>query len=147
MGRLPLIHALGAALVDDTFGVAQDYVVRPHPHGFQKFYAGNRGRARSIDHKLGLAQRPSGQVTRVDQARCRDDRRAVLIVVEDRDIHEFAQTLLDDEAFRRLDVFQVDPAKAWPEESNRVDKFIDILGPDLEIDTINISKTLEQGDL
>jgi hypothetical protein len=31
----------------------------------------------------------------VDQAGRGDDRRAVLVVMEDRDVHQFAQTLLD----------------------------------------------------
>ena len=67
--------------------------------------------------------------------------------MEDRNVHKFAQALLDDEAFRRLDVFQVDPAEAGAEEANGVDEFVDVLGSDLEIDTIHIGESLEEGDL
>ena len=42
----------------------------------------------------------AGEVERVDQAGGGDDRRAVLVVVEDRDVHQLAQALLDDEAVR-----------------------------------------------
>ena len=40
-----------------------------------------------------------------------DDRGAVLVVVEHRDVHQFAQPLLDDEAVRSLDVLQIDAAE------------------------------------
>ena len=40
-----------------------------------------------------------------------DDGGAVLIVMEDRNLHALAQLLLDDEAFGRLDVFQIDAAE------------------------------------
>ena len=45
-------------------------------------------------------ERAAGQVERVDQAGGGDDRGAVLVVVEDRDVHQLAQALLDDEAAR-----------------------------------------------
>ena len=38
----------------------------------------------------------------------------MLIVVKHRDIHDFPQLAFDKKAFRRLDVFQVDPAKDGP---------------------------------
>ena len=56
----------------------------------------------------------AGEVHRVDQAGRGDDRRAVLVVMEDRNVHQLAQALLDDEAFRRLDVFEIDAAEGGP---------------------------------
>ena len=50
----------------------------------------------------------------VDEARCGNDGRAVLIVVEDGNIHQLPQALLDDEAVRRPDVLEVDAAKEGP---------------------------------
>ena len=147
MGRLPLVHALGAALVDDALGVAQDHVLRAHTHGLEQFDTGDGGRAGAVHHQLGLAQFPAGEMAGVDQAGGGDDRGAVLVVVEDRDVHQFAQTLLDDEAFRRLDVFQVDAAEAGPEEAHGVDEFVDVLGADLEVDAVDVGEALEQRDL
>ena len=147
VGGLPLVHALGPALVDDTLGVAQDHVVRAHTHGLEQFDTGDGGGAGAVHDQLGLAQFPAGEVAGVDQAGGGDDRGAVLVVMEDRDIHQFAQPLLDDEAFRRLDVFQIDAAEAGPEEADGVDEFIDVLGADLEIDTIDVSEALEERDL
>ena len=76
----------------------------------------------------------AGQVQRVDQAGGGDDRGAVLVVMEDRDVHHLAQALLDDEAVRRLDVFQIDAAEGRAQEAHAVDELVDILGVDLEVD-------------
>ena len=61
----------------------------------------------------------AGEVQRVDQAGGGDDRGAVLVVVEDRDVHQLAQALLDDEAVRRLDVLEIDAAEGRAEDSAR----------------------------
>jgi hypothetical protein len=37
----------------------------------------------------------------------------VLIVMEDRNLHAFAQLALDIKTIRRFDVFQVDAAEGW----------------------------------
>ena len=57
----------------------------------------------------------AGQLHRVDHAGGGDDRGAVLIVVEHRNVHQFAQALLDDETLRRLDVLQIDAAERGAE--------------------------------
>ena len=68
---------------------------------------------------LRLGHVAVGQVQRVDQAGGGDDRRAVLVVVEHRDVHQLAQALLDDEALGRLDVFEVDAAERGAEIAHR----------------------------
>ena len=74
-----------------------------------------------------------------------DDRRAVLVVMEDRDVHQLAQPLLDDEAVGRLDVLQVDAAEARARDSApQLMNGVDILGVDHEIDGIDIGEALEQ---
>ena len=80
----------------------------------------------------------------VDHARGRDDRGAVLIVMKDGNVHHLAQALLDVEALRRLDVLEIDPAERRPEVFHRVDEFVRILGPDFQVDRIDVGKALEQ---
>ena len=53
MRRLPLVHALGAALVDDAFGVAQDDVVRGESDRLEQLEAGDAGGAGAVAHQLG----------------------------------------------------------------------------------------------
>ena len=64
-------------------------------------------------------ERAPGQVESVDEAGGGDDGGAVLVVVKHRHVHALAQTLLDDEALRRLDVLEIDPAPALAEEAPR----------------------------
>ena len=80
----------------------------------------------------------------VDEAGGGDDRGAVLVVVEDRDVHQLAQALLDDEAFRRLDVFEIDAAEAGAEVAHAIDELVDVPGVDLQIDGIDVGEALEQ---
>ena len=83
----------------------------------------------------------------VDQTGGGDDRGAVLVVMEDRDVHHLAQPLLDDETVRRLDVLQIDAAEGRPEIAHAVDEFVDVLGADLQVDGIDIGEALEQDRL
>ena len=83
----------------------------------EQFEAGDAGGAGAVADELGVFDVAAGQVERVDQAGGGDDGGAVLVVMEDRDVHQFAQALLDDEAFRRLDVFEIDAAPAGAEIS------------------------------
>ena len=41
MRRLPLVHAFGAALVDDALGVAQDDILGAHAHRLEQLGAGD----------------------------------------------------------------------------------------------------------
>ena len=86
----------------------------------------------------------SGQVAGVDQAGGGDDRGAVLVVVEDRDVHPLAQRLLDDEAVGRGDVLEVDAAEARLQQRDRVDERLRVLGVELDVDRIDVGEALEQ---
>ena len=114
------------------------------PSDFQQLRAGDAARARAVDHQPGLLDVAAGEVQRIDQAGRRDDRGAVLVVVEHRDVEQLAQPLLDDEALRRLDVFEVDAAPALAEESDAIDELVRILGVHFEIDRVDIGEALEQ---
>ena len=146
MRRLPLVHAIGTALVDHALGVAQHDMLRPHAHRLQQLDARDAGRTGAVHHQLRVAQFAAGEMAGIDQSRGSNDCGAVLVVVEHRDVHQFAQPLLDHEALRRLDVLQVDSAEAG-EEADGVDHVIDILGVDLQVDAIDVGEALEQRDL
>ena len=114
--RLPLVHALLAALVDRrpwcrtgcTFGLR-------HAHRDEQLEAGDAGRAGAVDDELELLEVAPGQLERVDEAGGGDDGRAVLVVVEDGDVEQLLQLLLDDEAVGRLDVLEIDAAERGAE--------------------------------
>ena len=71
----------------------------------------------------------------------------MLVVVEDGNIKQLAQLLLDDEAFRRLDVLEIDAAPALAEQLHAIDDLVGILGGDFEIDRVDVGETLEQDGL
>jgi hypothetical protein len=81
----------------------------------------------AIDGRAGAVARPAWSSPRSRPVRWQalirpargDDRRAVLVVMEDRDVHQLAQALLDDEALRRLDVLEVDAAEGRRRDSAR----------------------------
>ena len=110
----------------------------------EQFEAGDAGGAGAVADELGVLDVAAGQIERVDQAGGGDDRGAVLVVVEDRNVEQFAQALLDDEALRRLDVFEVDAAPAGAEQLDAIDELVGVLGRDFEIDGIDVGEALEQ---
>ena len=147
MGRFPLVHAFGAAPVDDAARVAEHDILRRQAERLEQVHAGDAGGARAVHHHAAVPDAPAGQVERVDEAGGRDDRGAVLVVVEDRDVEQFAQALLDDEAFRRLDVLQVDAAEALAEIAHAVDEGVDVLRVHLEVYAVHVGEAFEEDRL
>ena len=142
--RLPLVHAFGAALIDHALGVAEDQVLVLEADGFEQFQAGDAGGAGAVADDLGVLDLAAGEVERIEQARGRNDRGAVLVVMEHGNVHELAQPLLDDEALRRLDVLEVDAAPAGAEQLHAIDDLVGVLGRHFEIDGIDVGEALEQ---
>ena len=144
MRRLPLVHAVGATLVDDALGVAQNDVVRGEADRLEQLEAGDAGGAGAVAHELGRLDVAPGEVERIDQAGGRDDGGAVLVVMEHRNVEQLPQLLLDDEAFRRLDVLEVDAAPALAEQLDAIDDLVRVLGRHFEIDGVDVGEALEQ---
>ncbi len=107
-------------LVDHALGVAEHDVVRVETHRLDQFDAGDCRSTCAVADELGCLEVTAGQFQCVDQAGGGDDRAgAVLVVVEDGDIHQLAQALLDNETVRRLDVLEIDAAERRAEDSGR----------------------------
>ncbi len=143
MGALPLVDAF-AAVVDHAGAVAHGDVLVLDAHRLDQRGTGDGGGAGAVHHDLHVRQLAAGDVAGIDEASRGDDRRAVLVVVHDRDIHPLAQRLLDDEALGRLDVLEIDAAKARLHQGDRLDEGIGVLGRQLEVDRIDIGEALEQ---
>ena len=143
VARLPLVHAFGAALIDHALGVAQDQVFGLEAYRLEQFEAGDAGGAGAVADQLGVLNVAPGQIERIDQSGGGDNRGAVLVVMEHRDVHQFAQALLDDEAFRRLDVFEIDAAPAGAEIADAIDELVGVLGGDFQIDGVDVGEAFE----
>ena len=144
---LVLVHAVGAALVDDALRVGHQHVLGPHAQVHVQVGAGDARRARARDHDLHVLDLALGQLERVQERRRRDDRGAVLVVVEDGDVHLRDQPLLDLEALRRADVLEVDPAEGRLEQLHRLDHELGVFGRELDVEHVDARKALEQDAL
>ena len=89
----------------------------------------------------------AGELQRVEQRRAGDDGGAVLVVVEDRDLHGPLQLLLDVEALRRLDVLQVDAAEGRLEQLAGADDLARVLGGQFDVEDVDVGEALEQDAL
>ena len=143
-GRLVLVHQLGAAGVDDTGQVGGPDVFPPHAELDQQPQAGQRRGAGARGHELDLADRLADDRQRVEQRRADDDGGAVLVVVEDGDLHALAQAALDVEAVGRLDVLEVDAAEGGFQRGDHVDQLVEVALVDLEVEDVDAGELLEQ---
>src|SRR5690606_8468536 len=71
----------------------------------------------------------------------------VLVVVKDGDFHPFAQLLLDVEAFRRLDVFQIDAAQRGLQGRDDVDQLVGVVFGQFDVEDVYAGELLEEAAL
>ena len=141
---LPAVHLVDAALVGDAEAVGDPDVLVPGAERDQQVEAGKRRRARAGRDDLDVVDLLAGEFQPVEHRRRHDDRGAVLVVVEDRDVHARLQPLLDLEAFRRLDVLEVDAAEGRLERRDRLDHAVDLGRVDLDVEDVDAGEFLEQ---
>ena len=105
---LVLVHAFTAAGVDQALGVAKPEVLQLHAGLDHHVRAGDGGSAGAGEHHLHVGHLLAGDLAGVHQRGRADDGGAVLIVMEDGDVHFLLQAGLDLEALGGLDVLEVD---------------------------------------
>ena len=67
--------------------------------------------------------------------------------MKNRNIHQFAQLAFNDEAIGRLNIFQINAAKARPQMLDRIDEGVRVFRVQFEVDGIDIGKAFEQDGL
>ena len=108
---------------------------------------GRAGRARAAHDEPDVLELLADDAQGVAQRGERDDRRAVLVVVEDRDVELLAQPGLDLEAARRRDVLEVD---AGEHRGDRLDGADDLLGVgrvEADREGVDVGEALEERGL
>ena len=86
----------------------------------------------------------AGELERVQQRGEDDDRGAVLVVVEDRDVERSLEALLDLEAAGRADVLEVDAAEGGGDGLDGRDDLVRVLGAQAEREGVDAAELLEQ---
>ncbi len=109
--------------------------------------ARQRRGAGARDDQLHLGDVLADQRQAVLDGGADDDRRAVLVVVEHRDREPLAQLLLDVEALRGLDVFQVDAAEGGFQRGDDIDKLLLVGLGQLDVEDVDAGELLEQDAL
>ena len=142
--RIVRIHALGAALVNHAVDVAHGDVFLAHAQADVVQRGGQARRTRAVKDHAHLVDFLAHQFQRVQQRRAGDNGRPVLVVVKRRDRHGLPQRLLNVEAFRGLDVFQVDSAAGGLQELAELDDIVGILRAHFQIEDVDIGKALEE---
>src|SRR6059036_437577 len=135
VGSLARDHALLVAHHDVLALDAKSHVV----------LGGGDGRGPGAgEHDLHRPDVLRHELQRVQERGARDDRRPVLVVVEDRDRQRLAQLLLDVETVWRADVLEVDAADGRLEQLAEPDHVVRLLRADLQVEHIDVGERLEQ---
>ena len=108
---------------------------------------GNGGGASARDGDLHGANVFAHQLQAVEQRGAGNDGRAVLVVMEHRDVHALGQLALDVEALGRLDVFEVDAAQRRLQRRDDVDELVGVTLGQFDVEHIDASEFLEQAAL
>ena len=141
---LVVVHLLLAAGVDDARDVGHPDVLPWNPERNEQIEAGERRRAGARTDELDLGDVLADHAQSVGDRRADDDRRAVLVVVEHRDLHPLAELLLHVEALGRLDVLEVDPAERRLERGDDLDQPGRIALVDFDVEAVDAGELLEQ---
>src|SRR5262249_29224881 len=106
--------------------------------------AGERGGTGARGDQLDVLHILADDLEAVQEGGADDDGRAVLVVVEDGNLHALAQLALDVEAVRRLDVLEVDAAEGGLQRGDAVDQLVEVVLGHFEVEDIDAGELLEQ---
>ena len=142
--RLVRIHQFDAALIDHAGQVGEPDVFDRQAEVDEQVDAGERRGARAADDELDLLDVLADDLEPVERGRADDDRGAVLVIVKHRNLHARTQLAFDVEAFRRLDVFEVDAAEGRLQRRDHFDELVRVELIDFDVEHIDARELLEQ---
>ena len=144
---LPRVHQLFAALVDEAFDIVHPDVLAIGAERDQEVEAGEGGGTGARGNDFDFLKLLACQFQTVDDGGGYDDGGAMLVVMEHRDVHHGAQAAFHLEAFRRLDVFQIDAAEGRLERRDGGDHILDAGRIDFDVENVDASEFLEEDGL
>ena len=139
-------HAL-ATRMDHAVSIGQSDILPRQAHRNQQVNAGQRRSACTRGYQLRVAQRLALEHQRVLHRRRDHDGGAMLVIVKDGNVHPFLKAGFDREAFRRLDILQIDGAERRLQERDGIDEGVGICGIDFDVEHVDIREFLEQDGL
>jgi hypothetical protein len=130
--------------VDHALGVANRDVLALDAEIAPQVETGNGGSAGAGTNDLDFVNLLADDFQAVEHGGGRNDRRAVLVVVEDGDIHPLFELLFNVEALRRLDVFKVDAAERRLHRGDHVDQLVRVVLGQFDVEDVDTGEFLEQ---
>ena len=140
-----LLYAVSLAIVkEDAFGVQDGHVFRFYAVFEEQTSDRSTGSASAIHDDFHIFDLFADDFESTEECCQSSDRSAVLVIVEDRDVHDLFQFVFDVIAFRGRDIFEVDAGEVLFEQFDCVDEFLRILGVQSDRDRIDLSESLVQ---
>jgi hypothetical protein len=127
--------------------VAEPDVLAPDAQLHQHLEAGDPRRAAAGGDDLDVLEPLARDMQRVGRRRAHDDGGAVLVVVEDGDLHPLAAEPLDDEAVGRLDVLEVDRAEGRLQRADDLGQLLGVGFVQLDVEAVDVGELLEEDAL
>ncbi len=153
VAQFPFVHVLGFALFDVRASLVQN-AFRVHHRAQRGGCAARKNqtadrhirRACANERDLHFTNFLADHFQGVDQTSERHRRRALLIVVPDRNFALLAERVKNAKTFRIRNVFEVDAAKTGLQEFHRFDDLVRVFGVEHQRKTIHAAEILvEQG--
>ena len=116
-------------------------------HAYQQVNAGNTGGACAGDDKFYIFEFLINDTQAIINSSGSNNSRAMLVVVEYRNLHALAEFFLNHKAFGCLDIFKVNTTKGGFQRGDNVYQLIDISLVHFNIKHINIGKLFKQDSL
>ena len=138
------IHIHLAPFVDQPVDIAEPDILAFDPQLEQHVEARNTCRPATRGHDLDIFEGLAGHVQRVLGCGPHDNSGAVLVIVENGDVHALAANAFDGEAVGRLDVFEVNCTKSRFKSTDDVSELFRIGLVDLDVETVDRGEFLEQ---
>ena len=147
-GREFLLDAVQlSVVVHDALAVQDGHVFLFHARFEEEPRDGRTRRAGAVHDDFHFVDLFPHETEAAEHARERRDGRAVLIVVEDGDIHGGFQRVFDVIAFRRRQIFQIDAGEGFFQELHGVDKFVRIFRIDDDRNGVHVAEAFVEGAL
>ena len=133
-----------AVFADHALAVAHHEVFLLETQRQVESRAGASGCTRTVHHHFHVTDALARDFDGVEQARRRNDGRTVLVVVHHGDVEFGLQRVFDFEAFRSLDVFEVDAAERRGDSLHDLDELLRVFFVDFDIENVDTGVNLEQ---
>ena len=123
--------------------IADGDVFALEAHSHQQIKAGKRRRTTAGIDQAHIFQPLALQQKRIAHRSRDNNRRAMLIIMKNRNAHAFAQAAFHFKAFGRLDVFQIDRAEGRLQRGDHLDQLVGVFFVNFDVNRINAGEFLE----